>query len=204
MYPLKDFVLPLSDRSVIIYNMEEKNINLDKKQKIMQSALSLFAIKTYHGTSISDIAKKAGVSKSLIYNYFESKEAMLSAIVVMEFIDLFSLYNTDFKNITDKSFSSFIEQTFELLDSKPDFWKLLFSLMLQDGIMKVVAPQIFKHFEPLMLGFANYFGNKGYNNPMGETQFFWAMMDGLSMDYIMMGLDKEYCIQRVKDIYKLN
>lgn len=128
---------------------------------------------------------------------------MLSAIVLMEFVELFNLYKIDFQNITDESLGSFVEQTFELLDSKPDFWKLLFSLMLQDGIMNVVVPQIYKQFEPLMQGFANYFKNKDYINPMGETQFFWALMDGLSMDYIMMDIDKVYCIQRVKDIYKL-
>ena len=183
--------------------MQEENINMDKKQKIMQSALSLFAIKTYHGTSISDISKKAGVSKSLIYNYFESKEAMLSAIIIKEFKGLFAMYDFDFNNITDDGLGNFVEQTFELLDSKPDFWKLLFSLMLQEGIMEVVAPHIMEHFEPFMRGLVKYFGEKGYKNPMGETQFLWALLDGLSMDYIMMGIDKEYCIQRVKDIYKL-
>jgi AcrR family transcriptional regulator len=183
--------------------MKKEDIILDKKQRIMQAALSLFAIKTYHGTSISAIAKEAGVSKSLIYNYFESKDAMLSAIVVKEFIGLFSLYDFDLQNFNDDNFKRFVSQTFELLDEKPDFWKLLFSLMLQDGIMNIVAPQVMNQLEPFMQGLVKYFSLKGYKNPAAETQFFWALMDGLSMDYIMMGLDKKYCIQRVKDIYKL-
>ncbi len=176
---------------------------MDRKEKIMQSALTLFAIKTYHGTSISHIAKEASVSKSLIYNYFESKEDLLNAVIVKEFVGAFNLYDIDFENISDESLSSFVDQTFDLLDANPQFWKLLFSLMLQDGVMETVAPEILKNLEPFMQGLIKYFAMKGYADPIGETQFFWALMDGLSIDYIMMQIDRKYCSNRVKRIYKL-
>ena len=38
------------------------------KQKILESALELFAEKGFKGTSISEIAKTANISKGLAYN----------------------------------------------------------------------------------------------------------------------------------------
>ena len=52
-----------------------------KSQLISEKALELFAEHGYEATSISMIAKEAGVSKGLIYNYFSSKEEILKEII---------------------------------------------------------------------------------------------------------------------------
>ncbi|MDR1653742.1 MAG: TetR/AcrR family transcriptional regulator, partial [Prevotellaceae bacterium] len=57
-----------------------EKIRNEKRQLIKQTALSLFADKGYDATSISEIAKKAGISKGLMYNYFTSKEELLQII----------------------------------------------------------------------------------------------------------------------------
>ncbi|MBM4760951.1 TetR/AcrR family transcriptional regulator [Bacillus sp. B15-48] len=52
----------------------------EKKLKLIQSGLKLFASKGYHRTSIQEITAEAGVSKGTFYVYFESKEEyMLTA-----------------------------------------------------------------------------------------------------------------------------
>ena len=55
------------------------------KQKILENALLLFAEKGFKGTSINDIAKSAGISKGLAYNYFKSKyDLMISVLKLIE------------------------------------------------------------------------------------------------------------------------
>ncbi|PLX21155.1 MAG: hypothetical protein C0599_08290 [Salinivirgaceae bacterium] len=54
-----------------------------KKEKIVDAAITLFGENGFHNTSISQIAKNAGVSKGLMYNYFESKEELLKYIFDM-------------------------------------------------------------------------------------------------------------------------
>ena len=50
----------------------------DKKlDAIMREAAKLFAKKGFDGASLSDLAAACGVSKSLIYHYYASKEAIL-------------------------------------------------------------------------------------------------------------------------------
>ncbi len=46
----------------------------ERREKILASALVLFATKGLAATKISDIAEKTGMSQGLIYHYFKSKE----------------------------------------------------------------------------------------------------------------------------------
>lgn len=46
-------------------------------QKILDAAFTCFGRMGYHGTSLKEIAKVAGVSKALIHYHFENKETLL-------------------------------------------------------------------------------------------------------------------------------
>ena len=48
---------------------------------ILSAATQLFAENGFSGASISDIAEIVGISKSSIYHYFDSKEAILHALI---------------------------------------------------------------------------------------------------------------------------
>ena len=53
----------------------------DTKREIVDAALELFATNGFHGTSMRDIARAAGVRESGIYHYFTNKEALLDAVI---------------------------------------------------------------------------------------------------------------------------
>ena len=57
-----------------------KKVVEDKRQAILDSALSLFADQGFHGTSVPQIAQKAGVAAGTIYRYFDGKEAMVNVL----------------------------------------------------------------------------------------------------------------------------
>jgi AcrR family transcriptional regulator len=52
-----------------------------RRQQLLELGLELFARQTYDGLSIDEIAKRAGVSKGLLYHYFPSKRAFYIAAV---------------------------------------------------------------------------------------------------------------------------
>ena len=54
-------------------------VNYENKSvvKILESAFECFGRSGYHGTSLKEIARHAGVSKALIHYHFESKETLL-------------------------------------------------------------------------------------------------------------------------------
>lgn len=51
-----------------------------KESRILQAAVSVFAEKGYHGSSIADIAGAARVATGTIYLYFAHKEDLLTAL----------------------------------------------------------------------------------------------------------------------------
>jgi TetR/AcrR family transcriptional regulator, repressor of fatR-cypB operon len=52
------------------------------KESIKRAAQELFRKFGYHKTSVNEIAKKARIAKATIYKYFDSKEAVLHALLM--------------------------------------------------------------------------------------------------------------------------
>lgn len=53
----------------------------DRPAEITEAALATFAEKGYAQTRVSDVAKRAGVSKGLLYLYFKTKEELFKAVI---------------------------------------------------------------------------------------------------------------------------
>ncbi len=56
--------------------MKELGAPNETVSKILESAVALFNLHGYAGTSISDIAKQAQLSKGLLYHYFKDKDEL--------------------------------------------------------------------------------------------------------------------------------
>ena len=54
---------------------------LERKEQVLDVALSVFAAKGFHDTSMNDIAEAAGVTKPVVYQHYESKRALFLAII---------------------------------------------------------------------------------------------------------------------------
>src|ERR1700675_1554228 len=53
----------------------------DRRDQIIDAAMQVFAQKGFIRATNKDIAREAGITPGLIYYYFESKEALLRAIL---------------------------------------------------------------------------------------------------------------------------
>lgn len=119
-----------------------ETIRQEKTRLILDTALELFAERGYHQTSISDIAKRAGISKGLLYNYFESKEEVLRSIVQTGYDAAYS--NLDLNgdhSLARDEFVHFLRVTFQSVRENPKFWKLYSALVLQPGIQDLVMAE---------------------------------------------------------------
>jgi TetR/AcrR family transcriptional regulator len=54
---------------------------LNARERLLETAISMFAEKGYAGTSVREIVERAGVSKPVLYYYFKSKEGLFLAIL---------------------------------------------------------------------------------------------------------------------------
>ncbi|MGH8193641.1 MAG: TetR family transcriptional regulator [Woeseiaceae bacterium] len=53
----------------------------DRPDEITRAALAAFAEKGFAATRVTDVAKRAGVSKGLLYLYFKTKEELFKAVI---------------------------------------------------------------------------------------------------------------------------
>ena len=61
-----------------------KSENETREQRILDAASDLFVRYGYDKTTVSDIARQAGVSKGAIYLHFQSKDALLEGLIIRE------------------------------------------------------------------------------------------------------------------------
>jgi AcrR family transcriptional regulator len=180
--------------------IREQKINL-----IMDTALELFAHKGYYPTSISMIAEKAGISKGLLYNYFESKEELILAIIEKGFNTLMESIDPDKDGfVTEEEFEFHVNENFRIMLENVDYWKLYFSTMMQPAVFKLVADKLYDFIPAIKSLMVEYFRRKGVKDPEAEASLFYAAMDGIFLNYFMdpqgFPLDKvrQIVIQRFK------
>jgi TetR/AcrR family fatty acid metabolism transcriptional regulator len=53
---------------------------VDKRARILEAAIHVFARHGYHGARVSDIAREAGIAYGLVYHYFRNKEEILASV----------------------------------------------------------------------------------------------------------------------------
>ncbi|MFC2103830.1 TetR/AcrR family transcriptional regulator [Bacteroidota bacterium] len=162
-----------------------EEIREEKKHLIMRVALELFADEGYHTTSISTIAKKAGISKGLMYNYFESKEDLLKAIILHGIESLMEFFDPNHDGIlTKEELLHFITQSIKTIKEHVVYYRLYFSLMVQAPVLKLFENELWAMFDPLFKMLYAYFENEGYEDPIAEVSFFQSMLDGVGMTYV--------------------
>lgn len=157
-----------------------------RRAQILSSALETMARDGYYHASIDKIAKKAGISKGLIYNYFESKEAILRGIVGQGLEETEKMLGEDFnENITRELYILIIKRTLKSIKGRTDYWKLFFSIMLQPGITEILNDMMIPVAERYFRVWTSYYVSKGCKNPEAMAMFAHATFDGLIINYVM-------------------
>ena len=163
-----------------------EEIRSGKRQLIMDTALELFALHGFESTTISQIARKADISKGLLYNYFRSKEDLLEAILNKGIDELMQIFDPNKDGILEvNELEYFIRESFRMIGENRVFWKLYMSVSLQPAVFKLVEKRILEIYKPVMLMMGEYFQKAGFKNPILETIIFGALLDGITLDYIL-------------------
>jgi len=177
-----------------------KSLRDSSKERIEHAALELFAKKGYGSTSISQIARAAGISKGLMYNYYKSKEALLEAIVQKSFEwgkEMFTAGVAQTEKPEDL-LRYVVEASVAAVLEKPVFWKLMTSLAFQEEVLKAMAPEIEKLRKHNVALGNEIFTALGYPNPVEQALLFAASIDGMFFHYILS--DGSYPLEGVKNL----
>jgi len=166
---------------------QNEEIREERRQVILNAALELFAENGYHSTPISAIAKKAGVSKGLIYNYFKSKEEIL-LVLYEQYIDLISNLMDQNKDneITNEEMERFFRLLTESMEKDNHYWKLYFHLSMQREVLELMRTRM--RTGETLIKYAqltyNYFADR-FPNPQSQMLLFSFIIKGFSLQYVL-------------------
>jgi len=182
-------------------NEQFNQIRNESRTRIMVAALELFAIDGYHNTSISKIAKHAGLSKGLMYNYFESKEELLKDVVVMSLADgleMMEEMQVKMTTMQPKEIMKFsLQMFFKMLVDNKTMWRLTFSLAMQTATMPNITEVIRKIFQDAIKQFEMLLQLNGVKDYITEAKILAAQLDGIAMHYLI--FEKTYNLEEVKE-----
>jgi AcrR family transcriptional regulator len=204
-----------------------REIREEKKSLLMDVALRLFASDGYHNTTISKIARQAGISKGLIYNYFDSKEELLSEIISKSFDEIARYFDPDHDgHLSEAEFELFIRKLFLIILEKLPFWRLVYQLLMQKEVrgqllksgvspvntaQKTYSGSGLRFMDDLNKLILDYFIRKKEKNsdtfdPILEMKMFIYTIEGFALITIYMDeVDKVYydkTINRIIEMYK--
>ncbi|NGM63223.1 TetR/AcrR family transcriptional regulator [Sphingobacterium sp. SGG-5] len=153
-----------------------KEDTYSRKEKILQSALNLFAEKGFSDTSTKEIAVHASVSEALIFKHFGNKDALLTHLIKAGYRRVLQQHRgmITYKNAKD-FLRNMISLPHKLVTEEPTFWKMQrrlahmpFSKLQHDQFIKPVQPVLLRAFTEL-----------GYSKPEMETEFLLLVIDML-------------------------
>ncbi len=109
----------------LLHGTVEKN-----KQRIEHAALQLFTRKGFHGTTVREIAKKAGVSMGKLYIYYDTKEEIFIELVNSMARKMDAIRQRDLmpymKSLDPESLVNLAMAIGKVVRENLDYWRLMY------------------------------------------------------------------------------
>ena len=155
------------------------------RKAILSSSLELFAKQGYSATTADQIAKKAKVSKGLIFSHFDTKQDILFAIVDEQFDRIIkNNLNADRTKTPKERLVSFVDATVDLIKSDPLLVRLSLQLNLDDGYRKLMKNKKTKEYLDLFLSqMKTVFTELGSTKPELDSFIMMFLFDGIIANY---------------------
>ncbi|KOP65195.1 transcriptional regulator [Bacillus sp. FJAT-18019] len=187
---------------------ENKRIRQLAKDKILEAAMDLFIQQGYHATSINDVAKQAGISKGLLYNYFSGKEGLLAAMVeeriagVAEVIEKAASLQAPGEQL-----KFILEQAIDNVYQQPEVFRFYLHLQTQPEADQELFPYSKRLVEEAARQFeiqCSIFESLGVPEPRKRSLYFSSTLQGIMLmistypqhfpiDEVKEQMTKEFC-----------
>lgn len=161
---------------------ENDRIRKLSKDKICAAAMELFIKQGYYATSINDIAKQAGISKGLLYNYYKGKEELLAEMVVARTREVIKVIEeASAIEIPSKQLEYIVEGAINNIQQKPDVHRFYLHLQTQP----IADEELIKYSRLLIEENAKMFEVQceiferlGVKNPRQRSLYFSTVLQG--------------------------
>lgn len=164
---------------------KNEEIRQESMQKIMDAAFLLIAKQGYDSTSISQIAAEAGVSKGLMYNYFDSKEDLLEQLVKGAIDKGDEIIGKLLSTNPATTLENLLRWFFKEMKERPDHWRLMTELTFKIDKFKFVHDLAAEKMKGYTLFLTELLEQLKFPNAVGEARLVGALLDGIAIQYLV-------------------
>ena len=144
----------------------------DKKERVLTAATDLFAERGFHRTEMDEIARRAGISKGSLYNYFKSKDEL-------------------FLHICNLGIHGFRQSVWQEIPSDWDIYRQVEELFRREVPLILEHPENFQIYLNLgssgMKRFADHYTRKG--EEFGACRLKASLREGIAQGIVRPDLD---------------
>lgn len=154
-------------------------------ENIVQAAMKLFSVHGYLSVSVKDIAREAGISQGLMYNYFKSKEKLLLYIVDLMIAEMNELMaSADTYKTPEDQLMFIIRSPFQMLRTKKEFWEMILPILTQRSVNVKIRKQLQALFQAAVLQLGGIFKALKVPKAKQEAYKLGAILDGIGWHYL--------------------
>ena len=163
---------------------------MDKKLKVMNVAIELFATRGFDKTSINLICEEAGVSKGLIFHHFKNKDDLLRQVFlrmaeIMNEVDDYKIEHEESLDIKDR-FIHLIDYIFySMADTQHKlYYQFDFQVLTQPLMREKLIDLIKERYQLMMESFEVILNDIPNINSEVISHMLIAEIDGIAMNYL--------------------
>jgi AcrR family transcriptional regulator len=172
----------MSPRSKVLNDQ----LRQESRAKIVHHALMLFSRRGFDRTSMSAVAKAAGVSPGLIYHYFDSKEALLREIFLESMADVrASFAEAEAAGWPEERLERLVRASFDLVRRKLPFWRLSYGVRMQPAALAALGEELPQWTQLIRRKLEGYLRDAGAPDPELEAEILFALIDGVAQHYTL-------------------
>ena len=130
----------MPDTEQKFYKKTFEKIPAEKRERVLRVITEEFANNGFNNTSVSQIAKKSGISVGSVYKYFENKEEMFSMVVQEGLSQLENLLTSLVSSDEDIAVKAeiIIRELIKFSNEKPELIKL-YCALTADGSSEILS-----------------------------------------------------------------
>lgn len=179
---------------------ENDRIRQASKEKIRSAAMGLFMKQGYYATSINNIAKQAGISKGLLYNYYNGKEELLSEMVEVRIREVVEVMEEAITLDTpNEQLEHIVNSAIDNIYKNPAVHRFYLHLQTQpeadEELIKyshLIIEENTRQFELQ----CKIFEKKGEKDPRGRSLYFSTVLQGIML--MISTYPQKYPIEELK------
>lgn len=153
---------------------------------LMDAALRVFAQRGFEGSTVRDIAVEARVAAGLLYHYFPSKQALLTALfersaglVMAAFADVAAVEGPR------ERLAALLRGSAASVRQNEAFFRVSYGVRFQHSVLAGLAPGIAAQSELYVGLFTALLSELGRPQPQLDARLLFATLDGVFQHYVL-------------------